>query len=104
MRRKKGLRSPSMVTNRTAHLRWRARKAMRSAVVASSAQRRAKVNRVAKKSKFLGGAPIAPSRITGQMSVTELIDNAFLAYNAGRLQEGCRLYTERMLDDDVTVG
>jgi deoxyhypusine synthase len=59
---------------------------------------------VAKKSKFLGGARIAPSRITGQMSVTDLIDNAFLAYNAGRLQEGCRLYAERMLDDDVTVG
>jgi deoxyhypusine synthase len=59
---------------------------------------------VAKKSKFLGGARIAPSRITGEMSVTDLIDNAFLAYNAGRLQEGCRLYAERMLDDDVTVG
>ena len=59
---------------------------------------------MAKKSKFLGGARIAPSRITGEMSVTELIDNAFLAYNAGRLQEGCRLYTERMLEDDVTVG
>jgi deoxyhypusine synthase len=73
-------------------------------VVASSALRREKADRVAKKSKFLGGARIAPSRITGQMSVTDLIDNAFLAYNAGRLQEGCRLYAERMLDDDVTVG
>jgi deoxyhypusine synthase len=59
---------------------------------------------MAKKSRFLGGARIAPSRITGQMSVPDLIDNAFLAYNAGRLQEGCRLYAERMLDDDVTVG
>jgi deoxyhypusine synthase len=73
-------------------------------VVASSALRREKADNVAKKSKFLGGARIAPSRITGQMSVTDLIDNAFLAYNAGRLQEGCRLYAERMLDDDVTVG
>ena len=73
-------------------------------MVASSARPRAEGNRVAKKSKFLGGARIAPSRITGQMSVTDLIDNAFLAYNAGRLQEGCRLYAERMLDDDVTVG
>jgi deoxyhypusine synthase len=73
-------------------------------VVDSSAHLRAEGNRVAKKSKFLGGARIAPSRITGQMSVTDLIDNAFLAYNAGRLQEGCRLYAERMLDDDVTVG
>ena len=73
-------------------------------MVASSALRREKADRVAKKSKFLGGARIAPSRITGEMSVTDLIDNAFLAYNAGRLQEGCRLYAERMLDDDVTVG
>ncbi|MGQ0814453.1 MAG: homospermidine biosynthesis protein [Gemmatimonadota bacterium] len=57
-----------------------------------------------KRSRFLGGARIAPSRITGEMRVPDLIDNAFLAYNAGRLQEGCRLYAERMLDDDVTVG
>ncbi len=59
---------------------------------------------MAKKSRFLGGARIAPQRITGEMSVPDLIDNAFLAYNAGRLQEGCRLYVERMLDEDVTIG
>jgi deoxyhypusine synthase len=57
-----------------------------------------------KQSRFLSGARIAPSRIRGDMSVPDLIDSAFLAYNAGRLQEGCRLYVERMLDDDVTVG
>src|SRR5215212_3399052 len=57
-----------------------------------------------KQSRFLGGARIAPARITADMSVCDLIDNAFLAYNAGRLQEGCRLYAERMLDDDVTIG
>lgn len=55
-------------------------------------------------SRFLSGARIAPSRIRGDMSVPDLIDSAFLAYNAGRLQEGCRLYVERMLEDDVTVG
>jgi deoxyhypusine synthase len=59
---------------------------------------------MAKKSKFLSGAKIAPARVSGDMTVAELIDNAFLAYNAGRLQEGCRLFTERMLDDDVTIG
>lgn len=59
---------------------------------------------MAQRSKFLSGARISPKRITGEMSVPELIDNAFLAYNAGRLQEGCRLFSERMLDDDVTVG
>lgn len=56
------------------------------------------------KSKFLSGARIAPARVSGDMNVAQLIDNAFLAYNAGRLQEGCRLFTERMLEDDVTVG
>src|SRR5512132_3791877 len=59
---------------------------------------------MAKKSRLLGGARIAPTRITGEMSVPDLIDNAFLAYNAGRLQEGCRLFVERMLEDDVTIG
>ena len=59
---------------------------------------------MAKKSRFLSGARIAPARVSGDMSVADLIDNAFLAYNAGRLQEGCRLFTERMLDDDVTIG
>jgi deoxyhypusine synthase len=59
---------------------------------------------MAKKSRFLSGAKIAPARVSGDMNVADLIDNAFLAYNAGRLQEGCRLFTERMLEDDVTVG
>ena len=59
---------------------------------------------MAKKSKFLSGAKIAPARISGDMKVADLIDSTFLAYNAGRLQEGCRLFSERMLDDDVTIG
>jgi deoxyhypusine synthase len=33
-----------------------------------------------------------------------LVDEAFLSYNAGRLREGCRLFTEKMLEDDVTIG
>jgi deoxyhypusine synthase len=56
------------------------------------------------KSRFLGGAPIDPLRITADVRISDLIDRTFLAYNAGRLQEGCRLFTERMLDDDVTIG
>jgi deoxyhypusine synthase len=56
------------------------------------------------KSRFLSGKRIEPARITGEISISELIDNTFLAYNAGRLQEGCRLFTERMLEDDVTIG
>ncbi|HEX7089309.1 MAG TPA: deoxyhypusine synthase [Longimicrobiales bacterium] len=57
-----------------------------------------------KKSKFLSGHRIDPRRITADISVPELIDGTFLAYNAGRLREGCRLFAEKMLEDDVTVG
>jgi deoxyhypusine synthase len=56
------------------------------------------------KSRYLSGARIAPAAITKDMSTAELVDGAFLSYNGGRLREGCRLFTERMLDDDVTVG
>jgi deoxyhypusine synthase len=54
--------------------------------------------------EYLRGQRINPKPITGKESVAELVDNAFLAYNAGRLSEGCRLFAERMLEDDVTVG
>ena len=57
-----------------------------------------------KKSRYLHGARINPEPITKGMLASDLIDQAFLSYNAGRLREGCRLFTERMLDDDVTIG
>ncbi|MGB7213149.1 MAG: deoxyhypusine synthase [Gemmatimonadales bacterium] len=53
---------------------------------------------------FLRGQRIDPQAITGQETAADLIDSAFLAYNAGRLKEGCKLFTERMLDPSVTVG
>jgi deoxyhypusine synthase len=53
---------------------------------------------------LLRGARIDPRPITGKETIPELVDNAFLAYNAGRLAEGCRLFTDRMLEEDVTVG
>jgi deoxyhypusine synthase len=56
------------------------------------------------RSRYLSGARIAPRAITRGMGAAELIDTAFLAYNGGRLRDGCRLFTERMLDDDVSVG
>jgi len=34
----------------------------------------------------------------------DLIDSAFLAYNAARLREACQLFVEKMLEADVTVG
>jgi deoxyhypusine synthase len=54
--------------------------------------------------RFLQGRRIDPRPITGADSVVELIDNAFLAYNAARLREACRLFTEKMLAPAVTVG
>jgi deoxyhypusine synthase len=55
-------------------------------------------------SHFLHGARIEPRAITGRESVADLMDGAFLAYNAGRLREAGRLFTERMLAEDGTVG
>jgi deoxyhypusine synthase len=59
---------------------------------------------MAQPQRFLRGRRIDPRPITGSDSVVELIDNAFLAYNAARLREACRLFTEKMLAPDVTVG
>ena len=53
---------------------------------------------------FLRGRRIDPAAITGRETVADLIDNAFLAYNAGRLREACVLFSERMLAAEVTVG
>jgi deoxyhypusine synthase len=55
-------------------------------------------------SRHLAGPRIDPARIRGGMTVDALVSGTFAAYNAGRLNEACRLYTEKMLDDDVTVG
>jgi deoxyhypusine synthase len=54
--------------------------------------------------EYLRGPPIDPRPITGKETIPELVENAFLAYNAGRLAEACRLFSERMLEPDVTVG
>lgn len=56
------------------------------------------------KSRYLRGAKIAPDPVTAGISAADLIDSAFLSYNGGRLRDGCRLFSERMLDDDVTIG
>src|SRR3954465_469124 len=53
---------------------------------------------------YLRGQRIDPKATTGRETVAELIDNAFLAYNAGRLREGCQLFTQLMLEPEVTVG
>jgi deoxyhypusine synthase len=55
-------------------------------------------------SRFLRGDRIDPRRIDGSERVAELIDGTFLAYNAARLREACQLFTQKILDADVTVG
>ena len=56
------------------------------------------------KSQFLRGQRIDPRRITGKETAADLIDHTFLAYNAARLREACQLFTEKMLEPDVTIG
>ena len=55
-------------------------------------------------SRFLRGQRIDPRRIDGTERVTDLIDGTFLAYNAARLREACQLFTQKMLEPDVTIG
>src|SRR6266480_3965753 len=47
---------------------------------------------------------IDPPALTAETSLTRVIDEAFLSYNAGRLREACRLFVEKMLADDAVVG
>ncbi len=57
-----------------------------------------------KQSKFLRGRLIDPAPITGDTKLVDLVDGAFLAYNAARLREACWLFSQKMLEPDVTVG
>ncbi len=59
---------------------------------------------MARKSDFLSGRRIDPKPINPSTSLTELVDNNFISYNAGRLREACQLFAEKILQDDVTVG
>src|SRR5438067_6403527 len=47
---------------------------------------------------------IDPPALTADTPVSQLVDEAFLSYNAGRLREACKLFTAKMLDPNVTVG
>ncbi|MCC6774422.1 MAG: deoxyhypusine synthase [Gemmatimonadaceae bacterium] len=72
-----------------------------------AAERREKAGKVppsASSNRFLRGGRIDPRRITGKERVVDLIEGTYLAYNAGRLREGCQLFTDKMLDPSVTVG
>jgi len=47
---------------------------------------------------------LLPTAIQKNVRVADLIDNAFKAYNGGRLAEACRLFTEKMLPHNGMVG
>ncbi len=45
-----------------------------------------------------------PNGIQENVSVADLIDQTFLAYNAGRMREGCQLVSRKMLPENGLVG
>ena len=61
-------------------------------------------SRKARGKPFLSGTPIMPRRLDGTESVVDLVDGTFFAYNAARLRDACLLFTQKMLEPDVTVG
>lgn len=57
-----------------------------------------------KKHHWLCGKKIAPAPVGPGLTVRNLIDGAMLAYNGARLREACQLFTQKVLEPDVTVG
>src|SRR6185503_9595926 len=81
----------SCVARRGSHVR-RARPHLREGLMGS------------RKGHVTKGPKIAPDPMVPGMTVEQLVDQSFLAYNGARLREACRLFVERMLEPDVTVG
>jgi deoxyhypusine synthase len=54
--------------------------------------------------KFAHYPRLNPPGIGKNISVADLMDQTFLAYNGGRLRDAARLLTERMLPDDGLIG
>lgn len=54
----------------------------------------------------LSGKPIGFYRPRGSQEVRHLIDEGFQAFNAARLSEACRIFSDKMLDpaQDTTIG
>jgi deoxyhypusine synthase len=83
-----------------------------SAAGNKSAQKKAAEQREAKSPKvgttavshFLRGKRIEPRKIDGRETVVQLVEGTFQSYNSGRLREACALFTELMLEKQVTVG
>lgn len=47
---------------------------------------------------------ISPGEIACNPSVVDVIENSFLAFNAGRIREACHLLTGKFLKENVTIG
>ena len=56
------------------------------------------------KKKYMAGKRIQPKNLNGKEKLTYIIDECFLAYNSARLKEACQLFTDKMLEKDVTIG
>src|SRR5262245_17390619 len=58
------------------------------------------------KARHLSGRPIRYYRPRGSPDLRHLIDEGFQAFNAARLGEACRIFTEKMLlpEHDTTIG
>ncbi len=56
------------------------------------------------KRNYSRGRKITLKPIPKVLRVRELVDEYFQAYNAGRLREICEVFTQEMLEPDVTVG
>jgi deoxyhypusine synthase len=54
--------------------------------------------------RYLSGKRILPKNLTGREKLPDIVDEVFLAYNSARLKEGCKLFVEKMLKPDVTIG
>lgn len=57
-----------------------------------------------KKTRFLEGKQIRPTPIPKNIGVVALVEDFFQAYNAARLSEACKLFVNKMLAEDVTIG
>lgn len=54
--------------------------------------------------RYLSGKRIMPRNLTGKEKLADIVDEVFLAYNSARLKEGCKLFAEKMLEPNVTIG
>jgi len=64
------------------------------------------MNKETNKNKKFFGKKIVARKLKKGLSVSDLVNNYYQAYNSARIYEACRLLTEKMLDPkkDVTIG